>query len=170
MIYRYVSSPVGTLLLARDEHGLAIVSFEKGGRPSEPLNEWERDDSAFTEEICQFERYFAAKLREFDLALSPVGTKFQKDIWTLLRAIPYAETRSYADIARQIGKPSACRAVGRANGANPLPIVVPCHRVIGSDGSFTGFGGGLGVKRYLLELEGGVSSQRSLLPATSNPL
>ncbi|HXI11900.1 MAG TPA: methylated-DNA--[protein]-cysteine S-methyltransferase [Thermoanaerobaculia bacterium] len=167
MIYRYLSSPIGTLLLARDAHGLAIVSFERGGRPSEPLDEWEREDDAFREEVCQFERYFAGTLRQFDLPLSASGTAFQKSVWMALRAIPYAETRSYGDIARVLGRPSACRAVGRANGANPLPIVVPCHRVIGSDGSFTGFAGGLGVKRYLLELEGGAASQRSLLPRAS---
>jgi methylated-DNA-[protein]-cysteine S-methyltransferase len=98
--------------------------------------------------------YFAGKRRTFTLPLAPQGTDFERSVWDALVAIPYGETRSYAEIARTIGRPDACRAVGRANGRNPIPIVIPCHRVIGSDGSLTGYGGGLDLKRFLLGLEG----------------
>jgi methylated-DNA-[protein]-cysteine S-methyltransferase len=102
----------------------------------------------------QLEEYFAGSRQEFDLPLSPRGTPFERSVWEELRRIPFGETRSYADVARALGKPAATRAVGRANGANPIPIVVPCHRVIGSNGSLTGFGGGLDAKARLLEIEG----------------
>jgi O-6-methylguanine DNA methyltransferase len=102
----------------------------------------------------QLEEYFAGERREFDLTLAPEGTPFERSVWEELRRIPFGETRSYGEIARAIGRPNAFRAVGRANGANPIPIVVPCHRVIGSDGSLTGFGGGLEAKSRLLEIEG----------------
>ena len=102
----------------------------------------------------QLAEYFAGRRRDFDLPLAPRGTAFERQVWEALLAIPYGETRSYAEIARSIGHPDACRAVGRANGRNPIPIVIPCHRVIGSDGSLTGYGGGLDLKRLLLGLEG----------------
>jgi methylated-DNA-[protein]-cysteine S-methyltransferase len=148
MDYTFIESPVGNLLVTRNERGITSISFR--GTPQE---EWTRDDSLFEDVREQFRAYFAKELRVFSLPLAPRGTPFQHEVWTALREIPYGETRSYAQIARTIGKPEAIRAVGAANGANPLPIVVPCHRVIGSNGSLTGFGGGLAAKRYLLDLE-----------------
>jgi methylated-DNA-[protein]-cysteine S-methyltransferase len=109
----------------------------------------------------QVAAYFAGQLQTFELPLAPRGTLFERRVWDALVAIPYGETRSYAEIARAIGRPDACRAVGRANGRNPIPIVIPCHRVIGSDGSLTGYGGGLDLKRYLLGLEGVVPAPRA---------
>jgi len=148
MDYTFIETPVANLLVARDEHGIHAIHFR-----GEPKDEWTRNDRAFGDVREQLAAYFAKQLREFDLPLAPRGTPFQLDVWRALRAIPYGETRSYAQIAQIIGKPEAIRAVGAANGANPLPIVVPCHRVIGSNGSLTGFGGGLEMKRYLLDLE-----------------
>jgi methylated-DNA-[protein]-cysteine S-methyltransferase len=101
----------------------------------------------------QLDAYFSQRLREFDLPLAPRGTKFQLDVWNTLQKIPYGKTWSYADLAKRIGRPDAVRAVGAANGRNPLPIIIPCHRVIGSNGQLVGFGGGLPIKRWLLELE-----------------
>jgi O-6-methylguanine DNA methyltransferase len=113
------------------------------------------EDAAQTAELRrQLAEYFAGERREFALRLAPEGTPFERSVWDELLAIPFGETRSYGEIARAIGRPEASRAVGRANGANPIPIVVPCHRVIGANGSLTGFGGGLAAKARLLELEG----------------
>ena len=148
MDYTFITSPVGDLLAARNEHGIIAISFH--GSPEE---EWTRNDGAFGDLHEQLDAYFAKKLRVFDLPLAPRGTAFQLDCWRALQTIPYGETRSYMQIANMIGKPNAVRAVGAANGANPLPIVIPCHRVIGSNGSLTGFGGGLPTKRFLLDLE-----------------
>jgi methylated-DNA-[protein]-cysteine S-methyltransferase len=156
VLYTWIETPVGSLLAVRNELGISAIHFEENGRPAEPQPEWERDGDAFADLRQQLTRYFRGQLEQFDLPLAPVGTPFQLEVWEALRAIPYGQTRSYADIARSIGRPKACRAVGAANGANPLPIVVPCHRVVGSDGSLTGFGGGVEVKRALLELESGV--------------
>ena len=153
MIFSYVTTPIGSLLVARSEKGLTAIHFEKKGRPTEPDDEWTRDDGAFGDIREQLEAYFAKDLREFDLPLAPRGTPFQLDVWGALPTIRYGETRSYAQLAQMIGRDSAIRAVGAANGANPLPIVIPCHRVIGSNGSLTGFGGGIEVKRFLLDLE-----------------
>jgi len=153
MIYSYVATPIGSLLAARSEKGLTAIHFEKKGRPVEPRDEWTRDDGAFRDIREQLGAYFAKDLREFDLPLAPRGTTFQLEVWSALRTIRYGDTRSYAQLARMIGRDDAVRAVGAANGANPLPIVIPCHRVIGSNGSLTGFGGGLEVKRFLLDLE-----------------
>lgn len=148
MDYSYIDSPVGNLLVARNEHGITSISFR-----GTPHYDWTRNDDVFDDAREQLRAYFAKELRVFNLPLAPRGTPFQLEVWRALRAIPYGETRSYAQIARGIGKPEAIRAVGAANGANPLPIVVPCHRVIGSNGSLTGFGGGLAAKRFLLDLE-----------------
>lgn len=148
MIYTHCDSPVGPLLLARNDAGLTAISF--GGAADDG---WTRDDYAFGDVREQLRAYFAKELREFDLPLAPRGTPFQLAVWRALREIPYGQTRSYTQIANVVGRPSAIRAVGAANGANPLPIVVPCHRVIGANGSLTGFGGGLPAKRYLLDLE-----------------
>jgi methylated-DNA-[protein]-cysteine S-methyltransferase len=154
-IFTILDSPVGPLSVAKNERG-EIVEIHFGGRIKD---EWRRDDFAFNEVALQLREYFDGKRREFDLPLVPAGTPFQQSVWNVLRTIPYGGTWSYLDVANAIGKPAACRAVGAANGANPLPIVVPCHRVIGVNGSLTGFGGGIDVKRRLLALEGGTSQQ-----------
>jgi methylated-DNA-[protein]-cysteine S-methyltransferase len=162
--YSYLESPVGRLLLAGDTRGLRLVRFPGERGAVRPLTDWRRDDGAFAEAIAQLEEYFAGERREFSLPLQPVGTPFQKAVWSALRTIPYGTTISYGELARRIGQPSASRAVGAANGANPLPIIVPCHRVIGADRSLTGFGGGLETKRFLLALEGGIA-----LPPANQP-
>jgi methylated-DNA-[protein]-cysteine S-methyltransferase len=155
--YAYFDSPVGRLLLAGDPRGLTLVRFPGERGAVRPAADWRRDDGVFSEAIEQLDEYFAGERREFSLPLQPVGTPFQKTVWSALRSIPYGATVSYGELARRIGRPSASRAVGAANGANPLPIIVPCHRVIGADRSLTGFGGGLETKRFLLALEAGVA-------------
>lgn len=154
MRYRYIASPIGSLLLAGDETGLKMIGFPEGKGRVTPQADWIEDERAFAEAERQLAEYFDGERTEFDLKLSPSGTPFQLTVLDALQTIPLGETRSYRDIARQIGRPTAVRAVGAANGRNPLPIVIPCHRVIGADGSLTGFGGGLEAKRFLLELEG----------------
>src|SRR5260370_30721934 len=151
--YTTIESPVGPLLVGGDELGLRRVSFENGKQSTPPRAERKLDKEPFAEVISQLQAYFRGELKEFDLPLAMEGTEFQLRVWNALRAIPYGETVSYAQLAERIGKPKAVRAVGSANGSNPIPIIVPCHRVIGSDGSLTGFGGGLSTKRILLELE-----------------
>ena len=154
--YRVVGSPVGDLVLIGDGDALAGCRFTDDGDLSGlPLEGIERDDEAFEDAVTQLDEYFAGLRQVFDLVLAPSGTEFQLRVWAQLRTIPYGETRSYADIARGIGVANGFRAVGLANGRNPIPIIVPCHRVIGADGSLTGFGGGLDRKRYLLDLEAG---------------
>ncbi len=153
MKYTYYSSPIGELLLAGSDPGLEMIGFPEGKGHIEPRAEWQRDDSAFARVKKQLKEYFAGKRTEFDLPLCPNGTAFQLDVLTALQSIPYGQTRSYRDIAEQVGRPTAVRAVGAANGRNPLPIVIPCHRVIGANGSLTGFGGGIAAKKYLLQLE-----------------
>jgi methylated-DNA-[protein]-cysteine S-methyltransferase len=158
--YTRFESPVGSLLLAGDAKALRQVSFESSKRPGPSQADWKQNRAAFAEVIRQLQAYFRGELKEFDLPLAMEGTEFQLCVWNELRAIPYGETISYAQLAERIGNPKAVRAVGLANGSNPIPIIVPCHRVIGSDGSLTGFGGGLPTKKMLLELE---SKQLSLL-------
>ena len=160
VFYTTIESPVGPLLLAGDERGLRRVSFENGKRNTPVQPDWKLDKEPFSEVIRQLQAYFSGELKEFDLPLAMEGTEFQLRVWNALRAIPYGETISYALLAERIGNPKAVRAVGLANGSNPIPIIVPCHRVIGSDGSLTGFGGGLSTKKMLLELE---NKQLSLL-------
>jgi methylated-DNA-[protein]-cysteine S-methyltransferase len=155
--YTYCDSPVGPLLLAGDGRGLALVSFPTGNRPVRPTAGWRRDGAVFAEAICQIDEYFVGRRKEFSLALRPVGTPFQQAVWSALRTIPFGATLSYGELACRIGRPGAARAVGAANGANPLPIIVPCHRVIGADRSLTGFGGGLETKRFLLAHEAGLA-------------
>ncbi|WP_312487376.1 methylated-DNA--[protein]-cysteine S-methyltransferase [Sphingomonas sp.] len=155
-----MTSPVGKLTLVASEQGLRAVLWaeERAGRV--PLPE-RRDDPAhvvLAEAARQLTGYFAGERRVFDLPLDPVGTDFQKSVWIGLNAIPYGETRSYAALAAAIGRPGASRAVGAANGRNPLSIVTPCHRVIGANGTLTGFAGGLAVKRWLLAHERGESA------------
>lgn len=157
-----VESPCGPLLCVVDAAGAVVrIEFAKG-RESQRLTDNLRDegidaveDPARTAELRrQLAEYFAGERQEFDLTLAPEGTPFERTVWEALRGIPFGQTRSYGEIAQAIGRPGAARAVGRANGANPIPIVVPCHRVIGSNGSLTGFGGGLEAKSRLLEIEG----------------
>ena len=147
-----MDSPIGELLLAGDEDGLRRVSMS----PFTVDAGWSRDDEFFADARDQLEQYFRAERRDFDLELKLDGNAFQLAVWTALREIPYGETVSYGEIARALGHPEAPRAVGSANGRNPVAIVVPCHRVIGADGSLTGYGGGLERKRFLLDLESGV--------------
>ena len=151
--YTYTPSTVGALLLAGDGRALSRLAFAGGRGPGKPDEGWERAEAPFAEAIRQLAAYFAGTLREFRLALAPDGTPFQLSVWRALLEIPYGETVSYGDVARRIGKPDAVRAVGAANGQNPIAIVIPCHRVIGRDGKLTGYGGGIAVKDTLLALE-----------------
>lgn len=153
MFYSFAASPLGDLLLAGCESKLRVLCFPANGKRAEPDPAWRRRDSVFADAKAQLAAYFAGQRRRFTLALAPEATPFQADVLRALRAIPYGETRSYGDVARGIGRPRAVRAVGGANARNPLPIVIPCHRVVGADGALTGFGGGLAAKRYLLRLE-----------------
>ncbi len=150
-----IDSPVGRLLLAGDGVRLARLHFQAGPRPLAPAAGWVAARAPFAAAIAQLREYFAGTRRAFELALAPEGTVFQRAVWRALGSVPYGETLCYGELARRIGNPRAARAVGLANGANPLPIIVPCHRVIGADGTLTGFGGGLDIKRALLALEDG---------------
>lgn len=153
--YQYIDSPVDPLLLAASDAGLHLIEFHSPRHPMAHLPEWQEGDHAVLRAArVQLQEYFSGKRRDFDLPLVPQGTVFQKQVWQTLATIPYGETISYAQLAQRVGKPTAMRAVGAANGRNPLPIVLPCHRVIGADGSLTGFGGGLPTKQFLLQLEG----------------
>ncbi|MEX2130584.1 MAG: methylated-DNA--[protein]-cysteine S-methyltransferase [Pseudohongiellaceae bacterium] len=151
--YDYLETPIGSLLLAGNEQALTLVGFPRGKERKRHETGWIKDATKFKEVKKQLQAYFAGELTEFDLNLAPVGTDFQRKVWKALQKIPYGETVSYGDIALRIGKPKASRAVGAANGKNPIPIIIPCHRVIGSTGKLTGFGGGLPTKEKLLNLE-----------------
>ena len=181
MTYRFLDTAVGRLLLARDDAGLRLIHF--AGSPEGPAEAgpyvpeakgpakagpyvpeagpyvpnagWQQRDDAFEDVIAQLTEYFAGRRRQFDLPLAPEGTPFQQRVWTALLDIPYGETISYGELASRIGQRSASRAVGLANGSNPLPIVIPCHRVIGANGKLTGYGGGLAIKERLLAHERG---------------
>ena len=153
MYYCYLNSPVGELLLAGDDDALTMIGFPKGAMRRDPEGDWIYNEKPFAAAICQLNEYFAGERHEFDLPLRLDGTEFQLLVLSELRRIPYGETTSYGDIAARIGRPKAVRAVGAANGRNPIPIIVPCHRVIGSGGDLTGFGGGLATKEALLRLE-----------------
>jgi methylated-DNA-[protein]-cysteine S-methyltransferase len=158
-----MSTTIGRLRLAGDERGLRSISFQNRFPPAAPAENSLGAEEPFREAIAQLNAYFAGELRRFDLPLAPEGTPFQREVWSALTAIPYGETVSYGVLARRLGRPAASRAVGAANGQNPIPIVIPCHRVIGADGSLTGFGGGLAIKRRLLDLEA-VTLGASLIP------
>jgi len=157
--YTRIASPVGTLLLAGDDSGLRHIMFVS--ETQAPYPAWRHDAAPLTETIRQLQAYFAGEREDFDLPLAPEGTPFQMEVWQRLRDIPYGQTISYGELARRIGNPKASRAVGLANGSNPIPIVIPCHRVIGSNGKLTGYGGGLPIKEKLLALE---RHQLRLLP------
>lgn len=153
MLYNRIRTPIGPIVLAGDGEALGFVGLPESRHPLDIPPEWVHSAQAFTQAKHQFDAYFAGELTDFDLPLAPQGTEFQQRVWMALRAIPYATTISYVELARRIGNPKASRAVGLANGANPLSIIVPCHRVIGANGSLTGYGGGLMAKRHLLDLE-----------------
>lgn len=146
MSTRAIKTPIGPLTLEADENAVTAIRFSAGGaQDASPLL-----DAA----EAQLREYFAGARRTFDLPLAPHGTAFQQRVWAALRAIPYGETRTYGELAAAIGNPSASRAVGMANHRNPIPIIIPCHRVIGANGTLTGYAGGLEIKRRLLALEG----------------
>jgi methylated-DNA-[protein]-cysteine S-methyltransferase len=158
---RIDDSPVGPLLLAGNRDGLRFLSFGVGSRPRAIDPSWAADTTGVLTGVRkELDEYFAGRLKQFSTPLAFEGTPFQHQVWSELCRIPYGETISYLELANRIRNPKAVRAVGMANGANPIAIIVPCHRVIGSNGSLTGFGGGLPTKRALLELERG---QRTLL-------
>ena len=168
-----VESPCGPLVCVVDDVGAVLrIEFAKGRTPTQIRGDLRREglhaveDSERTRIVSeQLRDYFAARRRRFELDLAPQGTAFQRSVWQALQEIPFGETRTYADVACTIGRPRASRAVGGATGANPIPIVIPCHRVVGSDGSLVGFGGGLDVKATLLAHEGRPGSYRLPLPA-----
>lgn len=153
--YRTIESPVGPLMLVGDRASLRRLAFVRDGE-SEPDETWQSDRRGALDGVCrELEAYFAGRLTRFETTVAPEGTVFQRRVWQALCDIPYGHTVSYGELARQIGAERAVRAVGAANGANPIAIIIPCHRVIGANGSLTGFGGGLPVKRALLDLEQG---------------
>jgi methylated-DNA-[protein]-cysteine S-methyltransferase len=155
LAYKIIKSPVGKLKLVASDKALVAVLWEKEGPRRVPLNELVADDRhpVLVKAERQLDEYFSGKRRKFSVALEMRGTPFQKDVWAALIAIPFGETRSYGQLAKQLRNPRAARAVGAANGRNPVSIIVPCHRVIGSSGKLTGFAGGLRVKAQLLNLE-----------------
>ena len=158
MFYTWLDvTPVGRLLVAGTEAGLKHVSFSTvhfSSAEVTPQADWEPSERALREPVSQLKAYFSGRLKQFDLLLAAEGTEFQNRVWKALRDVPFGRTASYGDIARAVGNPAASRAVGLANGRNPIAIVVPCHRIIGSTGRLVGYGGGLSCKRTLLNLEG----------------
>ena len=153
MYFDHFDSPIGPLLLVADVYGLTYIGLPRRGLAQDPPDDAEHKPSRLRAAQKQFEEYFAGTRQVFELPLHPHGTPFQLEVWGALLSVPYGETTSYAQIARRIRRPNAVRAVGAANGANPLSIIVPCHRVIGSDGELVGYGGGLPAKRWLLAHE-----------------
>jgi len=153
MYYCHFDTPIGELLLAGDADALSMIGFPKGSMRRDPESDWIYNEEPFKNARVQLSEYFAGERKEFNLPLLLSGTEFQVSVLQALQGIPYGETISYGAIAKQIGRPKAVRAVGAANGRNPIPIIVPCHRVVGSNGDLTGFGGGLDTKAELLRLE-----------------
>ena len=153
MYYCYLETPIGDLLLAGDGDALYLIGFPEGAMRREPEDDWIFSEKPFADAREQLTAYFAGERKSFDLNLKPGGTEFQMQVLEELQKIPYGTTTSYGDIAKRIGRPKAVRAVGAANGRNPIPIIIPCHRVIGSSGDMTGFGGGIPTKEALLRLE-----------------
>ena len=153
LAYVEIDSPVGKLLLAGDGERLHVLAFREGKKAMEARPDWLHDKAPLGGAVEQLRAYFAGELREFTLPLAPLGTAFQLQVWKELTRIPYGETISYGELADRVGNPKASRAVGLANGCNPIAIVVPCHRVIGASGKLTGYGGGLPIKEHLLALE-----------------
>ena len=155
MYYCFLDMPIGELLLAGSNEALHLIGFPDGPKRRRPESDWINDEGPFRTAREQLLEYFCGQRRAFDLPLQLSGTAFQLAVFGELQRIPYGETRSYAAVAERIGRPKAYRAVGTANGCNPIPIIVPCHRVIGSDGGLAGFGGGVSAKQALLRLEAG---------------
>jgi methylated-DNA-[protein]-cysteine S-methyltransferase len=153
IFYSTIASPIGELLLRSDGKSLTGLFMTKQTHGAQRTRDWQRDDAALHEARTQLQAYFAGELRAFELPLAAQGTPFQQEVWRALCDIPYGETISYGELARRIGQPTAARAVGLANGQNPIAVVVPCHRVIGANGALTGYGGGLARKRWLLAHE-----------------
>jgi len=152
--YRYLDTPIGRLLLAREGRDLRLINFQRSRLPrADPR--WHEKEDAFDDVVSQLTEYFAGQRQRFELPLAPEGTPFQQRVWRELQEVPYGVTISYGQLAARIGRPTASRAVGLANGSNPLAIVIPCHRVIGANGTLTGYGGGLPIKERLLALERG---------------
>jgi methylated-DNA-[protein]-cysteine S-methyltransferase len=160
MYYSYLTSPLGTLLIAGDSAGLRQIHFQPGPQQGRPAPDWHEDRQPLDAALSQLAAYFAGTLHQFTLDLAPQGTPFQQAVWRALQDIPYGETVSYGVLARQLGKPQAARAVGAANGQNPLAIVIPCHRVISSTGQLIGYAGGLHIKQALLDFERRNATQR----------
>ncbi len=166
--YDYLDTPIGCLLLAGCARYLRFVSFpeaakgHKGHIPRTPLPSWTQDRSKFTQARQELSEYFAGARTQFTVPIKLSGTDFQRAVWQALLDVPYGETCSYGDIAHAINNPKSSRAVGGANNANPIPVIVPCHRIIGADKSMTGFGGGIPTKEFLLDLEGRVAGTRLL--------
>jgi methylated-DNA-[protein]-cysteine S-methyltransferase len=163
MFWTVVDSPIDPLLLIGDETGLRELAMQ----PHAPPEDARHDPEALAAAAGQLAEYFAGHRLRFDLPLSPAGTPFQLRVWAALREIPYGRTTTYGEIANDLGQPTAARAVGLANGRNPLAVIVPCHRVIGRDGTLTGFGGGLDRKRWLLEHERAVLGERGAEPVAA---
>ncbi len=159
MYYTYLESPIGPIFLAGEDETLAQVSFTTGHQVGEPKAGWVEDTAPLSFATQQLDEYFAGDRCRFDLRLAMQGTEFQKRVWETLMTIPFGEAWTYGQIAAQLGTPGAARAVGRANATNHIPIIVPCHRVIGTNGSLTGFGGGLEAKHWLLRFEGALAPE-----------
>jgi methylated-DNA-[protein]-cysteine S-methyltransferase len=152
--YAYLETPIGTLLIVGDDAAVHRITFPDHGRAVKPEPEWQESQRGPVGEAArQLREYFAGERAGFDLPLAPAGTAFQCTVWRQLQELPYRETISYGELARRVGNSKASRAVGSANGANPLPIVIPCHRVIAGDGTLGGFAGGLPTKQTLIALE-----------------
>ncbi|MBV9580401.1 MAG: methylated-DNA--[protein]-cysteine S-methyltransferase [Chloroflexi bacterium] len=154
MRYAVIASPIGDLVAWGETEALAGLGFADSPRSVRVDPAWSRDDSGFPEVAEQLEAYFGGRLTAFDLRLQVRGTTFQQRVWEMVRTIPYGTTVTYGELAAELGKPRAMRAVGSANGSNPISIIIPCHRLVGVDGSLTGYGGGLERKRWLLGHEG----------------
>lgn len=159
--YATLDTPLGVVLLWGREGALEGVNFQAGTQAREPEADWVADARPLADAVAQLAEYFAGQRREFALTVDPQGTPFQRHVWQNLRQIPYGVTITYGELARRVGKPSAARAVGAANGQNPIPIIIPCHRVIGANGKLTGFAGGLHLKEGLLSLEQALPEDKS---------
>jgi methylated-DNA-[protein]-cysteine S-methyltransferase len=157
LLYCTVASPLGELLLVGDGERLHRLYMQDGSHATAIATDWRRDEDAFADVLDQLATYFDGSRMTFEVDLALSGTPFQLMVWKALTEIPYGETTSYGELARRLGNPAAVRAVGLANGRNPVSVIVPCHRVIGANGSLTGYGGGLENKRLLLDLESGVA-------------
>jgi len=163
--YRRLPSPLGEILIAGESDRISLLGFQHGTSPIEPRPEWEETPTDFAEAARQIEAYFRGELRSFDLQVQISGTPFQGAVWRALTGIPYGRTASYREIAARIENPRAVRAVGLANSLNPVPLIIPCHRVIGADGRLTGYRGGIEIKRKLLELEEAANRREVKSPA-----